>query len=82
MPEQWVRVNQCIRFPLNLFRFLLPRLLALSTEAWRGAESRRRSVEKVYIDLPGPLSNKKKTYNVKALVVRYSTKKGRLKFCE
>ena len=38
-----VRVNQRIRFPLNIggfqlsARFLLPRLLALPTEAWQGA---------------------------------------------
>ncbi len=31
------------------------RLLALTTEAWRGAEIRRRLVENVYVDLPGPL---------------------------
>jgi hypothetical protein len=49
-----VRVNQHIRFPSNVFRFLLPHLLALPTEAWRGAESRRRSAENVYIDLHGP----------------------------
>jgi hypothetical protein len=32
------------------------RLLALTTEAWRGAEIHRRSVENVYVDLPGPIS--------------------------
>jgi hypothetical protein len=30
------------------------RLLALTTEAWQGAEIRRRSAENVYIDLPEP----------------------------
>jgi hypothetical protein len=53
-----VRVNQRICFLPNVFRFLLsappPRLLALTTDAWRGAESGRRSAETVYIDLPGP----------------------------
>jgi hypothetical protein len=36
-----VRVNQHIHFLPNVFRFLLPppRLLALPTEAWQGAES-------------------------------------------
>ncbi len=29
-------------------------LLTLTTEAWRGAEIRRRSAENVYVDLPGP----------------------------
>ncbi len=29
-------------------------LLALTTEAWRGAEICRRSVENVYVDLSGP----------------------------
>ncbi len=53
----WVRVNQCICFPLNVadFCFPLPRLLALPTEAWRGAEICICSVENVYIILPGPL---------------------------
>jgi hypothetical protein len=36
------------------FCFLLPRLLALPTEAWRGAEIRRLSAENVFVDLPGP----------------------------
>ena len=50
-----VRVNQHIHFWLNIFRFLPPpRLLALPTEAWWGAESRRRSAENVYVDLPRP----------------------------
>jgi hypothetical protein len=55
-----VRVNQRIRFPLNVgrfplsARFLLPRLLALPTEAWRGAEIRRRLAENGYINLAGP----------------------------
>jgi hypothetical protein len=31
-----------------------PCLLALPTEAWRGAESGRRSAENVYVNLPGP----------------------------
>jgi hypothetical protein len=31
------------------------RLLALTTEAWRGAEIRRRLAENVYVDLPGPI---------------------------
>jgi hypothetical protein len=39
------------------FRFPLPRLLALPTEAWRGAEIRRRSVENSYVNLPGPLND-------------------------
>jgi hypothetical protein len=34
--------------------FRSPRLLALPTEAWRGAEIRRHSVENVYINLPRP----------------------------
>jgi hypothetical protein len=36
------------------FRFPLPRLLALPTEAWRGAEIRRCSAENSYVNLPGP----------------------------
>jgi hypothetical protein len=36
------------------FGFPLPRQVALPTEAWRGAERRRRSAENVNIDLPGP----------------------------
>ncbi len=36
------------------FCFPLPRLLALPTEAWRGAEIHRRSAENGYINLPGP----------------------------
>jgi hypothetical protein len=36
------------------FRFPLPFLLALSSEAWQGAEIRRRSVENSYVNLPGP----------------------------
>ncbi len=31
-----------------------PCLLALATEAWRGAESGRRLAENVYVNLPGP----------------------------
>jgi hypothetical protein len=31
------------------------RLLASTTEAWQGAEIRRRSAENVYVDLPGTL---------------------------
>jgi hypothetical protein len=31
-----------------------PRLLAVPTEAWQGAESGRHLVENVYVDLPGP----------------------------
>ncbi len=34
----------------------LPCLLALPTEAWRGAEIRIRSVENIDVILPGPLS--------------------------
>ena len=55
-----VRVNQCICFPLNVgrfplsARFPLPRLLALPTEAWRGAEIRRHLAENGYVNLPGP----------------------------
>ena len=40
------------------FRFPLPHLLALPTEAWRGAEICRRSVENGYVNLPGPLEFK------------------------
>ncbi len=36
------------------FRFLLPHLLALPTEAWRGVEIRRRLAENGYFNLPGP----------------------------
>ncbi len=36
------------------FHFPLPRLLALPTEDWRGAEIHRRSAENSYINLPGP----------------------------
>jgi hypothetical protein len=52
-----IRVNQRIRFPPNVFCFpppSPPHMLALPTEAWRGAESRRRSAENVYVDLHGP----------------------------
>jgi len=35
-------------------RISAPRLLALTTEDWRGAEICRRSTENGYIDLPGP----------------------------
>jgi hypothetical protein len=35
------------------FRFLLPHLLALPTEAWRGAEIRRCLAENGYVNLPG-----------------------------
>ncbi len=38
------------------FCFPLPHLLALPTEAWRGAEIRRHLAENVYINLPGPKS--------------------------
>jgi hypothetical protein len=41
-------------FFANVFCFLLPRQVALTTEAWQGAESRRRSAENVCIDLPRP----------------------------
>ncbi len=37
------------------FRFPLPRLLALPTEAWRGVEIRIRLAENAYVILPGPL---------------------------
>jgi hypothetical protein len=37
------------------FCFPLPRLLALPTEAWRGAEICRCSGENSYVNLPGPL---------------------------
>ncbi len=30
--------------------------MALPTEAWRGAEIRRRSAENSYVDLPGPVT--------------------------
>jgi hypothetical protein len=36
------------------FRFPLPRLLALPTEAWRGVEIRRHPAENGYVNLPGP----------------------------
>jgi hypothetical protein len=36
------------------FRFPLPRLLALPTEAWRGAEICGHSAENGYVNLPGP----------------------------
>jgi hypothetical protein len=31
--------------------------MALSTEAWRGAEICRRLAENIYFDLPGPIIN-------------------------
>jgi hypothetical protein len=37
------------------FRSPLPHQVALPTEAWQGAEIRRRSVEKGYVDLPRPI---------------------------
>jgi hypothetical protein len=37
------------------FHFPLPRLLALPTEAWRGAEICICLVKNVYVILPGPL---------------------------
>jgi len=42
-----VKVNQRIRFPLNVGGFPLsaPRLLALPTEAWRGTEICKRLAE-------------------------------------
>jgi len=36
------------------FCFPLPRLLALPTEAWRGAEIRRHLAKNAYVNLPGP----------------------------
>ncbi len=39
------------------FCSLLPRQVALPTEAWQGAEICRRSAEKGYINLPGPLND-------------------------
>jgi hypothetical protein len=41
---------------MRIFTFRSPPLLALPTEAWRGTEIRKCSVENVYIILPGPLS--------------------------
>jgi len=53
----WVRVNQRICFPPNVFCFPLSAPPpALLTEAWRGAESGRRSAENVYVDLSRPVS--------------------------
>ncbi len=31
--------------------------MALPTEAWRGAEIRRRLAENIYVDLPGPVEH-------------------------
>jgi hypothetical protein len=42
------------------FRSLLPCQVALPTEAWQGAEIRRRSAENGYVDLPGPIMFLKK----------------------
>jgi len=47
----------------SAFHFPLPppHLLALPTEPWWGAESRRRLAENIYVDLPGPHSVPQKT---------------------
>ncbi len=54
--QERVRVNKRYRFPPNVCRFPLPlpRLVALPTEAWRGAENCRCSAENSYVNLPGP----------------------------
>ncbi len=50
-----VRVNQCIRFPPNVFRFLLPARHQWVEPAGGGgeqkAESGRRLAENIYVDL-------------------------------
>jgi hypothetical protein len=48
-------------FSAQRWRISAFRLLALTTEAWRGAEIRRRSAENVYVDLPEP---EKKFYGI------------------
>jgi hypothetical protein len=45
------------RLQISAFHSPPPCMLALPTEAWRGAESGRRLAENVYIDLPGPQFN-------------------------
>ncbi len=56
------------------FCFPLPRLLALPTEAWRGAEILRRSAENGYVNFPGPFifSYLTLSYSLERLVIKSS----------
>ncbi len=54
LDHSWDQGKSTYTFSARGWQISAFRLLALTTEAWRGAEIRRRSAEKVYVVLSGP----------------------------